>query len=380
MDRRLPLVDALKAGASQLIVLHHLAVFGPMADTVRPWAPATVDAIADHGRLAVQVFLVVAGFLAGRALLAPGSPAALAPLAAIARRWRRLAGPYVVALALALAAAALGRLLAEHDSVPAAPTPRQLLANLAMLQDIVGEEALSAGIWYVAIDLQLYTIAVAIAWLAARRGGRASGAALVGAAAAASLLVFNRDASLDAWGIYFLGSYGLGLLASLADRGPRGAAAIVAIAALGTAALALDFRPRIAVALATALLLAWAVPRGAFAARLDSPRIGWLGRISYAVFLVHFPVIVLFDAAAVRWFADEPLACAAGIALAFVASTVAGAAFHRRVEVPLSGPRKRSVPLERPSDGAAPVPASPPGATRAAPAGPDDPDPAPAAR
>lgn len=39
-DRRLPGIDALKGLACLLIVLHHLAFYGPMSDVVhrhRPW-------------------------------------------------------------------------------------------------------------------------------------------------------------------------------------------------------------------------------------------------------------------------------------------------------------------------------------------------------
>ena len=60
---RLPAVDALKALACVLIVLHHLAFYGPMADVVRPLMPATIDFLDEYARMAVQIFLVVSGFL-----------------------------------------------------------------------------------------------------------------------------------------------------------------------------------------------------------------------------------------------------------------------------------------------------------------------------
>ena len=40
--KRLPFIDALKALASQLIVLHHLAFYGPMSDYARSLAPETM--------------------------------------------------------------------------------------------------------------------------------------------------------------------------------------------------------------------------------------------------------------------------------------------------------------------------------------------------
>ncbi len=336
MPARLPLIDALKALASQLIVLHHLAFYGPMSDAVRPWAGPLVDALSAHGRLAVQVFLVVAGFLAVRGLAPGGVPKAFDPVTLVRRRWVRLAGPYLAALAIAVTAAALGRVLTDHDTVPGAPTLVQLLANAAMLQDILGQGALSAGIWYVAIDLQLYALLTVLLWLAHRSPVPGAGPLLVIALGAASLLGFNRDAEWDAWGLYFFGSYALGALAGWAGPTRGGRAALAALAVLGAAALTLDFRTRIAVALATALLLAWGMPRGLGARRLASPILEWLGRISYSVFLVHYPVCMLVAAAAARWFADAPLPAALGLALAWVGSTAAGALFHRCVEAPLS--------------------------------------------
>jgi peptidoglycan/LPS O-acetylase OafA/YrhL len=369
---RLPLIDALKALASQLIVLHHLAFYGPMSDAVRPWAGPLVDALSAHGRLAVQVFLVVAGFLAVRGLAPGGVPKALEPVALIRRRWVRLAGPYLAALAIAVTAAALGRALTDHDTVPDAPTLVQLLVNAAMLQDILGHDALSAGIWYVAIDLQLYVLLTVLLWLAHRSTMPGAGPVLVIALGAASLLIFNRDADWDAWGLYFFGAYALGALAGWAGPTRGGRAAFAALVVLGAVSLALDFRIRIAVALATAMLLAWAMPRGLGARRLAWPPIEWLGRISYSVFLVHYPVCMLIGAAAARWFPDAPVPAAAGLVLAWIGSTVAGALFHRWVEAPLSArspgrstaPAPRAAPVElgdtgEPDDETAPAPTAP---------------------
>jgi hypothetical protein len=79
-----------------------------------------------------------------------------APGQQITRRFVRLVVPYSVALLLAVLVAALVGSWMDHPSVPGAPDLGQLVANALLLQDIVGEEALSAGVWYVAIDFQLF--------------------------------------------------------------------------------------------------------------------------------------------------------------------------------------------------------------------------------
>jgi peptidoglycan/LPS O-acetylase OafA/YrhL len=58
----------------------------------------------------------------------------------------------------------------------------------------------------------------------------------------------------------------------------------------------------------------------------------WLGRISYSVFLVHFPVFMLTSAAWSRFMPADPASAALGLLVAWVGSVAAGALFHRLVE------------------------------------------------
>ena len=53
---RLACVDALKAVSSHLIVLHHLAFYGPMSDAAQSLAPGLIGWLSDYARIAVQVF------------------------------------------------------------------------------------------------------------------------------------------------------------------------------------------------------------------------------------------------------------------------------------------------------------------------------------
>jgi peptidoglycan/LPS O-acetylase OafA/YrhL len=66
MAPRSLLIDGLKVVASQLIVLHHIVRYEPMAD-VLVWPPARAFLI-DEARVVVQIFLVIGGFLAARGL------------------------------------------------------------------------------------------------------------------------------------------------------------------------------------------------------------------------------------------------------------------------------------------------------------------------
>jgi peptidoglycan/LPS O-acetylase OafA/YrhL len=216
-----------------------------------------------------------------------------------------------------------------------------VMAHAFLLHGVLSVESISAGAWYVAIDFQLFVLMTIVLHLSARpRVPAWLAPALVAVCTAASLLYFNLDASWDDWAPYFFGSYGLGALAWWAsERGRTSLQAILlwgGILLLGGLALDLEFRSRILVALGTALLL---VPACRGSLRLpfqDAKIIATLGRISYAVFLVHFPVCLVVNAAFTRFVPAVPELQALGVATAWLGSLAAGAAFHRWVEQPLA--------------------------------------------
>lgn len=342
--QRLPLIDLLKAVASQLIVLHHLAFYGPMSDVVAQAAPQLIEWLARHGRLAVQVFLVVGGFLAARQLAPEGRLVLVgSKLAALRERYLRLALPYAATLLVVLVCAALARRLMTHPSIPEPAGWWPLLAHLLLLQDLLGVDALSAGVWYVAIDFQLFALLVGLLWLAVpleRRLGLRQPLApwLVTALWLASLLHFNRQGAWDVAAPYFFGAYGLGAMAAWwasAPMRPRWRVASAAGAgAVVASALLLDWRPRIALAAVVALAI-----MAAARWRFDLPGwakgvVGRLSRISYCLFLVHFGVCLVINAAFVRFLPATAAVQGLGMLLAWGASLGAAALMHRWVEVP----------------------------------------------
>lgn len=338
IEARMPLIDAFKAVASQLIVLHHLAFYGPMSEAAYGLAPAYFDWLYEDARIAVQVFFVVSGFLAARSLTRGGESSAEHSLILVWNRYCRLTLPLLAAIGLAVACATLARAWMPFESIPAAPSVPQLLAHASLLQNLLGYETLSAGVWYVAIDFQLFALMVVLLWLARR--APAAGAfrylapVLVSALTIASLFHFNRDAGWDNWALYFFGAYGLGGLAFWASGRKRRFLWLGAITALGLAALLLDFRSRIAVALFVALVLGSARDSVAAQRWLEARPLAFLGRISYAVFLVHYPVSLVVNAGFARFAPGDPLTNAFGLFLAWGASILAGALFHRYVEQP----------------------------------------------
>jgi hypothetical protein len=80
---RLPLLDAMKGIGCIAIVLHHLAVYGPMSDVVRGAFPTVIDGLEIYARLAVQMFFVLAGFLVATQLAPEGKPSTSSATSAV---------------------------------------------------------------------------------------------------------------------------------------------------------------------------------------------------------------------------------------------------------------------------------------------------------
>ena len=344
VQKQFGLINLLKAGAAQLIVLHHLAFYGPMADAARPLMPPIIDWLDQYGRIAVQAFLVISGFLVAKSLSPSGMPGIDNPLGTIWRRYIKLAPPFIVAMLLAIGASALARTWMVHDSISAPPNMSQLAAHILLLHGVLGYESLSAGAWYVAIDFQLYALITCLLWL----GGRIAGnrpmpwlmPLLVTLGVSISLLYFNRDADFDVWAPYFFGSYGLGILAWWASDPRRPFIATFSLLLMmvvpAVLALELDFRIRIAVASVVACFLClYGRTRLSTYANSGWSLINYLGKISYSIFLVHFPVCLVVNAAFTRFVPDDAYLQGAGVVWAWAASVAAGAVFHHWVEAPL---------------------------------------------
>ena len=325
----LSLVNLIKAVASQLIVWHHFSLYGPMSDALGPELALLADLLADHGRLAVQAFLVVGGFLAARMVIdQPDGNLGRR----LGQRFQRLVYPYAVALAFAVVAAALARILIEHPTIPEAPTLAQVLAHLLLLHDIIDVDALSAGVWYVAIDFQLFAALCLIGAV----GGRHA-LAWCAALTVLSLFWFNRIGTLDDWGIYFFGAYGLGVAAAWIVRQPARSRWLALMATVVALALAVDWRSRILVAGGVALLLALT------AGRLDLPKMAnravrYLAAVSYPVFLLHYPMLLAVGAVTHRFWPGRHDANAIGLLVAWGLTMIGAHWQHRLIERRFANP------------------------------------------
>lgn len=336
LANRMPLIDALKAVAALLVLLNHFSSYGPLAAAVHEVLPALASWFYDYGRMAVQVFLVIAGFLAARGLSGHGQALSVSPLPLIWKRYLRLVVPYLAAIGLAIIAAAIADHWMDDPAIPARATFRQWLAHAFLMQGLLGVDALSAGVWYIAIDFQLFALMAILLW-----SGRFKmlAPALVLVVTLASLFWFNRDASWDNWALYFFGSYGLGAAAWWASDRRQLSAWLGVIATVAIAALVLDFRLRIALALVVALTLGFSRRTGLLEQWPNFRPPAFLGQISYSIFLVHFPVLLIANGLYAKLGFTSPNSAIIALLLALSASIGAATVFYRWIESPLASQR-----------------------------------------
>ena len=317
-----------------------------MAEDARLLLPQVMTCLFEYGRYAVQIFLVMGGYLAAQSLTRTRdiqNPRTALKL--ILNRYLRLCAPYIVALLVTLVCAWVARFWVQDEFVGESETLGQFLAHLFFLQGVLGLDSISAGAWYVAIDWQLYAV------LAIMLGVFPSFRSLIWVSTmliVASLLYFNRLSDYDNYFIYFIGSYGLGVLAQLAKNYSDPTVnrlATLFIALIGLVILAASFHQlwirNILAYLVALVLILW----GDYAYK-DQKHIKphkvvnailWGSRRSYCAFLLHFSFILLANTIYIAWGMNQQhngMLALAMMLLALAASWIAANYLYRLVEVP----------------------------------------------
>jgi len=336
------LLDLLKATACLLIVLHHLAFYGPMSDVVLMAWPRLIAELYDHGRLAVQVFLVCSGFLTAASLQRKPMLGWRQALAMVEHRYLRLTIPYLVALAATVLVTEWIRPEFDFSSLSATPDWGQALAHVFLMEHLFGMESLSAGVWYVAIDFQLYLIVLGslmlvnhfVAQHTSLRANRVLWQVWL-ALTLLSLIRWSLNYDLDIYGLYYFGSYGLGLLAYRARQSRIPLKGWLILLLMGLLALWVDPRWRVTTAWGTALLLAAAPERWLLVPPVQGMwhrGVQMLSRISYSVFVIHYAVSLLVSAVVTHFWPQSVLANSMGMLMAVLGAVVAGAGLYRLTE------------------------------------------------
>jgi peptidoglycan/LPS O-acetylase OafA/YrhL len=344
------LIDLLKVLAAQIIVLHHCVSYGDLASAANELLPSVGIFLFDYGRYAVQVFLVMAGYLAAQSAekaFAIGHTQSSRygtrlVLQLAMRRYLRLVGPYLAALLITIVCAALARQWSLDEYIGQPETIAQVLAHLFLLQGVLGYDSISAGVWYVAIDWQLFT-ALAVVYAVFQRPAVRIG--VMSILIVASLLYFNRHADYENSFIYFIGSYGLGVFAywassmhainaNLGRVSAKKVLLVIALIVLVSALHSVWLRNYLALGIAFLLLYAgnrpYSHPQSWLASAMQ-----WASARAYCAFLIHFAFILLANTAFVALHVQSPVIGLGLIALVSVLSWVAAGYLYRWVELPV---------------------------------------------
>jgi peptidoglycan/LPS O-acetylase OafA/YrhL len=348
------LIDFLKTFAALIIILHHLSSYGQIAKDAHAVLPGVMTWLFEYGRYAVQIFLVMGGYLAAQSLTRDRelqNPRAV--LRIIFNRYLRLFAPYLVALIVTIACAWVARFWVQDEFVGQSETLGQFLAHLFFLQGILGLDSISAGVWYVAIDWQLFAI---LAILLGMFPGFRSSIWILTVCCVTSLLYFNRLGTYENYFIYFIGAYGLGVLAQLCKNYPDPSVnrfAKIIFFAVGAVIVASSFEEvwlRNILAYVVAIVLIFWGDWAYKDQRQDNQHpqhhsrehklvngILWGSRRSYCAFLLHFSFVLLANSLYIGWGMGQRHEGVMALVLMFIAviaSWIAANCLYRWVEVP----------------------------------------------
>jgi peptidoglycan/LPS O-acetylase OafA/YrhL len=312
-----------------------------MSDVANAVIPKTIDFFFDYARLAVAVFLCVGGFLAGLKLSEPNFFVKHSVQQVIWQKYLRLVIPYLGAIALAIAASFVASRLMQHDSISAMPDVPQLLSHLFFLQNILGFESLSAGLWYVAIDFQLFAVCASLVFLVEKlspaswsyKSTRLISLIIFSALTIASVTFFNQHEAYDVWFVYFFAYYGLGLLTAFLVRNQSHRVLILAVVAVTIFSLYYqDFRERLLLALLMAFLLFSSYESNWSKSKLWNNPLRKIGEMSYSIFLVHFPVSLVVSGVWVQLYPSDPWMNVLGMGLSALLSLLLAIPFYKYIE------------------------------------------------
>lgn len=356
---RFVFVDGLRGLAALAIVVFHIWWYEP-----EPWpalesAHWMVDAAFLRIRGGVQILLVISGFVIAYTLrntwVTPGEFFSF-----IGRRLVRLVPPYWVAIGFVILVDIICRGYWDLSSpFDGELSILRISAHLAFLQDVFGLESLGAGMWTICIEMQFYIVAI-LGWGLAQhvfprpvpgepRPSVAGLLAVFAPVAFVSLFYWRQLESTSPWVIHFAWMFFIGMVTwwTLDRTLPVYCFAVIVVIAFIELIFDAEWRYENGVALATSLSIFTAGRRNRLHQWLNWPWLQYLGRISYSLYLIHFPVCHLLTSAGWKWYANTPTATQASAILlaSLIASLIAAHLLYEFVEVPsarLSGKLKKS--------------------------------------
>jgi peptidoglycan/LPS O-acetylase OafA/YrhL len=324
-SERLAFIDALRGLAALAVAAYHLERYGPLAEPASRLIAGPIEEVIRRGWMGVQIFYVISGFVIAYSLRdAWMTPGYLGNYAL--RRSLRLDPPYWTTIAVSLAIFFLVPVFQWPPPMDSAPSWPQFGWHFLYLQNVMGYDNLSVGLWTLCIEVQFYLLYASVFGLAQRTCGAARWQAGGGGTALAlwfapiavvSLLTYNHDEAFtgpwfaglapfqsEACMLHYFWMFFLGMLVHWTLAGRLPAWLLVVYLAL----MALRFGwPEVHESSRTGLVhYSWSIEvavtalagsaiylvgrAGRFATAGNWRPLQFLGLISYSLYLIHYPV------------------------------------------------------------------------------------------
>jgi len=325
-------IDGLRAIAVLPVVLYHLG---------GRWFSG--------GYVGVDVFFVISGYLITALVLADIDARRFTFGNFYMRRLRRL-GPSLVVMLTVTLTAGIALLGPDHLMLLARATIDTVLSVsniLFWLQTGYFDEAAIykplIHTWSLGVEEQFYLVWPALLLLVSRSGGTRARAGVMLALALLSLAATEAMIGIDKAAAFYLtpfrvSEFGWGALIAITGRfarSPQAAhgASLLGLALIAAAVFGFDRSTRFPglmaqIPAAGAALLIFAGPAGAMNRLLALPPLRYIGKISYSLYLAHWPIIVYYS------YVRNPPTALRSTASLFALALLAAVALYHLVEVP----------------------------------------------
>lgn len=331
-------VQALRGIAALWVVLFHIHESEYIEGLTAMLPKALTFILFEIGSSGVAIFFVLSGLVIthsvvvnpmnGRDLLHFGL-----------RRSVRLDPPYWAAIALALSVT--GVMARVHGETTAPPSFAIVAAHMLYLQEVMQMPRINMVFWTLTYEFQFYIVLAIGHWLASRFIARGTSVAraqfIVGAPLAMLALLAALAPSgwapqglfVNLWHAFFLG-----VLAYLAGYRRQSVVPLCCVAA-ATLVGAADRETLFGVpAVMTAFILFLSGRSGYLLHGMSHAAFGFLGRISYSLYLTHVPLMIIVFGAWGRLAGRSALADLAGFGFGLVLLVLGGYAFWWVIERP----------------------------------------------
>ena len=329
-------IDLLKSIAVQIIILHHLSNYGQISYAARELWPAIFEWLGNYGRYAVEIFLVMGGYLAVKNISTQVSTKGL--IIPVFNRYLRLVPTYFTALIFTIVCATIARSFNYELYMGQPETLWQVLSHLILLQQILGFESISLGVWYVAIDWQLYFFFATIFFFLK---SYKKSIFCLSIFMLSAFCYFSQESAYENYFIYFIGVYGLGMIAFLWNDDLHQSTKLLAKVLFITfgviifSSILFELSIKNALAYCVAALLIWKgkLPYQASSIHWAKYLI-WISQRSYCAFLIHFSFILLGNTVYFLLGFNNPIVAIMMMAIIMIFSWVAAHLLYQRIEFP----------------------------------------------